>query len=106
MIGTDRVRCTAERPSTLDGIDVRSDAGDLRAHGYQAAGQILNMRLAGGVPQHGASLGHDRRHQRVLGAGHAWLIEEDVVAPELFPLQLVPIAYHDRGTQMLESQEV
>ena len=79
---------------------------DLGAHGHQAAGQILHVRLAGGVAEHGAALGHDRGHQRVLGAGDARLVEEDVVALELLGLELVAVAHHDRGAEMLEREEV
>src|ERR671921_843881 len=42
VIRPDGVRGAAERPAALDGVDVGPDAGDLRAHCYEAAGQILN----------------------------------------------------------------
>ena len=65
------------------------------------------MRLAGGVPEHGAALRGHRRHQRVLGPGDAGLVEEDV-GPDraLLGLELVAVADGHRGAQLLEGQEV
>ena len=78
----------------------------LSAHRHQAAGQVLDVRLAGRVAQHRPALGHHGGHQRVLGAGDARLVEEDVGADELLGLELVAVAHRDRGTELLERQEV
>ena len=40
------------------------------------------MRLAGRVQDDGRALGQHRGHHRVLGGGHAHLVEEDLGAPE------------------------
>ncbi len=80
---------------------------DLGAHGHEGAGQVLDVRLAGGVPEHGPALGGDGRHERVLGPGDAGLVQEDVVPHEpLLGLELVAVADGDRGAQLLERQEV
>ena len=47
------------------------------------------MRLAGGVAQHGGSLGEGGGHERVLGRGDAGLVEEDVGAPQARGRELV-----------------
>ena len=78
----------------------------LRPHRHQAAGEVLHVRLAGGVAQDRASLGRHRRHERVLGAGDARLVEEDVGADEALGLELVAVAHVDRGAELLQRQEV
>ena len=93
VIGTDGVGRAAERTSAFDGVDVGADAVDLGAHGHQRPGEILDVGLAGGIAEHGAALGRDRRHQRVLRPGDARLVEEDVRADQpLLGLELVAVA--------------
>ena len=71
-----------------------------------APGEILHVRLAGRVAQHGSAFGQHRRHERVLGAGDARLIQEDVFSLELLGLELVTIAHHDRSAEVLQRQKM
>ncbi len=48
----------------------------------QRPGEILDLRLAGGVLQHRRPLGEHRGHQHVLGAGDGDLVEAHRRAPE------------------------
>jgi hypothetical protein len=52
----------------------------LRAHGIEHVGQVLHMRLAGGVADDGVALAHHGGHQDVLGAGDRGLVKEQVGA--------------------------
>src|SRR6185312_7062429 len=80
VIRTDRVPGADQWPTAFDSVDVGTDPFDLSTHGDENSGEILHVRLARGVSQHRPTLGHDRRHEGVLGAGDARLIEEDVAA--------------------------
>ena len=55
----------ADTPSTVsrDG----AQAGNLRAHRDQAAAEIVDLRLARRIADHGFALGQGRRHQRGFG---------------------------------------
>ena len=44
----------------------------------EEAAEILDVRLAGGVPDHGLALGQHRRHHGVLRAGDGRLVEEQL----------------------------
>ena len=83
VIGADRVARAGEGAAALDGVDVGADALDVRAQRVEEAGEVLHVRLGGGVAQDGAALGGHRGHEGVLGAGDAGLVEEDVGADEL-----------------------
>ena len=53
------------------------------AHPRQQAAQILDVRLAGGVPDASSRRdASDGRHQRVLGAGHRRLVQIDLGAAQ------------------------
>ena len=43
--------------------------------GDEEAAEILDVRLAGGVPEHGLALGEHGCHDRVLGPHHGGLVE-------------------------------
>ena len=64
------------------------------------------MGLARRVAEHRAALGHHRGHERVLGAGDAGLVEEDVGAGEALGLELVAVAHHDGGAELLQREEM
>ncbi len=88
VVGADRVAAAGERMAALDGVDVGADALDLGAQRHQEPGQVLHVRLAGGVAEDGPALGRHRGHQGVLGAGDARLVEEDVAPDQLLGLDL------------------
>ena len=62
-----------------------------RAERDQEIGEVLHMRLGGGVAQVGRALGRDGRDQRVLGGGDAGLVEEDVGAVQLRGAEFQPV---------------
>ena len=64
------------------------------------------MRLGGGVPQVGAPLRRHGGHQGVLGPRDARLVEEDVGADELLPLEAVVAAHLEARAQLFECEEV
>ncbi len=61
----------------LDAQDVRLDAVDVRAERVEEAAEILDVRLAGSVAEHGLALCERCTHHGVLRAGDARLVEED-----------------------------
>ena len=81
VIRADAVGAAAEPLDTLDVEDVRADPLDRRAETDEEAAEILDVRLAGGVPDDRLALGEDRRHDRVLGAHHRGLVEVQARAP-------------------------
>ncbi len=105
MVGAD-VRVGA--PESLDPLDLQNssaDTGDASTHGVQQMAKILDVRLRCRVAQHGRPVGEHRRHDRVLGAGDARLIEEDLGAPQ-FPAQHELVTQLDFGTQLLQRIEM
>src|SRR5690348_5512901 len=95
-----------QRPSALTRHHVRADALDRGAHRDEKAREVLYVWLAGGVAQHRDSLRGDRGRERILGAGHAWLVEKDVGAPELLRAHTVRFAQIELRTEGLQRQEV
>ena len=82
VIRADAVRRAAERASAVDRELVRADAVDLRAERDEEVAEVLDVRLAGGVAKDRRAARRDGRRERVLGAGDARLVEEDVGAAE------------------------
>ena len=64
------------------------------------------MRLAGRVPDHGLAGREDGGHDRVLGAGHARLVEEDVRAAQAVRPHLVAAVRLDLGAELRERVDV
>ena len=106
VIGADPVRASFEAGAAFDGEHIRPDTGDRRAHGHEQPTEILHMRLGGGVVQDRGPARRDGRHDRVLGAGHTGLVEEDVGADESFGAERDPVSEDVLGAQRLEGQEV
>ncbi len=86
-----RPRCapapTRQSPpsSSVDAVDpqhVRLDPLDLGAERDEEAAEVLDVRLAGGVPDHRLALGEHGGHDDVLGRHHARLVEEDRLAAQ------------------------
>ena len=83
VLGADRVRAAASRPSTpVDVEHVRADAVDLRAERDEEAAEVLDVRLAGGVRDHRLARRERRGHHGVLGAHDRRLVEVDVRAAQ------------------------
>ena len=78
MIRPDSIRPAAERPSTLDGDLVRSDAIDLGAERHEKVTEILHVRFAGGVPKDRDAGRGDGGRDGVLGCRDTRLIEKHV----------------------------
>ena len=79
------MRCSPPRElvDALDPEHVRADALDPGAERDEEPAEILDVRLAGRVHQHGLALGaSDGGHDRVLGRHHARLVEEDPLPAE------------------------
>ena len=64
------------------------------------------MRLAGGVDQLGLPFGKDSRHDGVLGAHHACLVEEDPLATQAVGAQLESAVDRDLRPELLERVDV
>ncbi len=95
-----------ERQSAFDRERVRADALDARAQVRQEAGEVLDVRLAGGVPQGGRAAGGHRRHQRVLGRRDAGFVEENVGPGKGLRLEVVGGADGDLRAEPLEGEEM
>ena len=69
--------------------------------------EVLDVRLAGGVAQDRRALGRDRGHERVLGAGDARLVEEDVGAAQAAARGTrYASSSSNVGAELLEREEV
>ena len=68
--------------------------------------EVLHVRLAGGVAQDGVAGGGDGGHERVLGARHAGLVEEDVGAAEPRGGERDAVVERVRGAEALEREEM
>ena len=75
VVRADPVLASAELVDACDVEDVRADALDLRAERDEEAAEILDVRLAGRVPEHGLALGEDGGHDRVLRPHDGRLVE-------------------------------
>src|SRR5207247_10939267 len=71
VIGPDAELSPAEPLDALDPEHVRAGPLDPGAEAGEEAAEILDVRLARGVADHGLAAGRHRRHDRVLGAGDA-----------------------------------
>ena len=74
----------------------------------QQPGQVLDVRLAGGVRDRRRPRRQRRGHQRVLGAHHRWLVHEDRAGlqPARLRGQLDPAVALDPGAEVDEGVEV
>src|SRR6266496_5067726 len=99
------MRRRLERAATFDRQGIAADAVDGGPECYEKARQVLHVWLGGGVAQHRGSARSRRRHQRVLGAGDARLVEKDIGALEL-ALELVHVTDADLRAEALERQEM
>ena len=80
--GRDAPVAAVQLGDALDAEHVRLDPLDLGAERDEEAAEILDVRLAGGVPDHRLALGEHGGHDDVLGRHHARLVEEDRLAAQ------------------------
>ena len=100
VLRPDTPRAAAELRHSLDAEDVRLDPFDLRAERDQKATEVLDMRLAGRIPDHRLALGEHRRHDHVLRGHHAGLVEEDGLAAKPSRAHLVAPVDRDLCPQL------
>src|SRR5690606_23955772 len=78
VVTADAILAPVQAIDALDLQDVRPDPRYAGAHRVQHVAEILYVRLGRCVSQPRRPLGEDGRHDRVLGGGHAGLVEEHV----------------------------
>ncbi len=80
----------------------------LRAHRVQRVAEALDVRLAGRVEEARLPVGEHRGHHRVLGRGHARLVEEDLGALEAARQDqpVVVVAQLDLGAELAQREHV
>ena len=66
--GTDRRKVNVKAAADLRPVFVRTSAGNLRAHGIQAVGQVHHLGLTSRVLDDGRPFGKTRRHHQVFRA--------------------------------------
>ena len=81
-----------ESLDAIDGDRVRADAYDPRAHLHEGDSELLHVRLACGISDHGAALGEYGGHECVLGGGDRGLVEQDLRASKASRVHPVPAA--------------
>jgi len=96
-----------QRLDPLDRQQVRADAADAASHRVDHAAEVLHVRLAGRVVQERRALGQHRRHDEVLGRGHARLVQQNALRLEaLRGLEEIGAAGTDRGPEPPEAVEM
>src|SRR6266571_305184 len=106
VIGADLPLPAAERLDALDAEHVRLNALDLRTQQLEETAEILDVRLTGGVADHGLAGRERGRHDSVLGRHDARFVEEDVLAVQRAAAQLVAAADLDLRAQLGEGVDV
>ena len=108
VVGADAVLGAAELVAAVHGHHVRADPVDLGAHLHQQAGEVLDVRLAGGVGDRRRARGQRGGHQRVLGPHHRGLVHEDRarLQPALGGADLDRAVAVDPGAEVAEGVEV
>ena len=104
--GPDPVLGPAELAHALDVEDVRADPVDPGAERDEEAAEVLDVRLACGVPEHRLALGEHGGHDRVLGAHDGGLVEVHPRAPKPLASQLVDAVHLELGAERREGVDV
>ena len=91
---------SCRRPRDVE--NVRADPSDLRADRDEEAAEILNVWLAGRVPEDGLALGEDCGHDRVLRSHDGGLVEVHARPAEPVRRELVDAVDRDLGTERCE----
>ena len=82
-IGHDTVVQRAQFRDALHPDGAGAGTLDPGAHALERLRQVHDLRLTGGIFQHGLSLGQGSRHQQILRAAHRWQIQVDARADQL-----------------------
>ena len=107
VVVADLVRRAVQRGHAVDVELVGADAGDLGAHGVEHIGQILHMRLTGGIADDGVAFADDGGHQDVFGAGDGRFVKEQVGALQATGHgEVVAVVQLDAGAQLLQAVEM
>ena len=106
MVGLDRITGAAQRRRAMDDDGVGADALDLGPERHQEVGEVLHMRLGGGIAQIRRAVGAHRGNQRVFGRGNAGLVEKDVGALQPRGAEFQPVRCRDGGAQLFEGQKM
>jgi hypothetical protein len=106
MIGADPPLPSAEPVDAADPEDVRADPLDLGAERDEEAAQILHVRLARGVGDHGLPFGQYGRHEDVLRSGHGGFVEEDERAAQALRAHGVTTIHVDVRAELGERMNV
>ncbi|MPM97185.1 hypothetical protein SDC9_144358 [bioreactor metagenome] len=86
---------------------VAARAGDFRAHRVEQVGEVAHVRFARRVVERRRPVRDGRRHQDLLGGGHAGFVEEEF-APRQSPGRVEPVSLFPRhfGSELVEPVEV
>ena len=106
VLGRDPPLATAEARDAADPEHVRLDSLDVGAERDEEAAEILDVRLARGVADHGLAFRENSRHDRVLGRHDARLVEEDVLAAETARPHLVAAVQGDLDPELRKGVHV
>jgi hypothetical protein len=89
-----------------DAEDVRPDALDLRSKGDEEPAEVLDVRLARRVGDHGLAFGEHRRHHDVLRSGHRGLVQEDARCEEALRPHRVAAVHVDVSAELRKGMDV
>ena len=90
----------------VDDQCVTANALYLRAHLHQTVAQVLHMRFGRGVANNRGTAGQDGRHNRILGAGHAGFVQQNVGASQMRRNQSEILPVLNFRAQRREGQQV
>src|SRR5687768_18563429 len=97
MVRHDCVLATLERGNSFDLQGIGAYAGDFRPEAVEHTAEVLYVRLGGGVVNSSLAFGEYRGKYRLLGAGYARFVEEDVGAAQVVGVHDILIALHLDG---------
>ena len=106
VLGADPMRRAAQRLDALDAKHVRADPVDARAERDEEPAEVLDMRLAGRVPDDRVALREDGGHDRVLRRHHRRLVEVEPLPDQLVGAELVGAVQVDRDPELGERVDV
>ena len=104
--GADPPLAAVQLAHALDAEHVRVDAVDAGAERAEEAAEILDVRLAGGVPEHGRPGRQHGGHDGVLGRHHARLVEEDRRPAQAVGAHVVAAVQPHLGAELGERVDV
>jgi hypothetical protein len=106
VVASDPPLASAQSLDAPDGEHIRADAFYLGAERGEEPAEILDVRLARGVADHGLALRQRRRHEGVLRRHHARLVEEDPLATEAVSPHFVAAVHLDQRPELGQRVDV